>query len=103
MKRRQIKNLAVALEYDGDNAPKIIAKGTDDLAEKIIAIAQQHNIPLHEDRNLIKVLAEIELGDEIPDTLYRAVAEVIAFAYILTGRFPEGFQRPDSDFSQSDD
>jgi len=102
MKNRQIKNLAVALEYDGGNAPKIIAKGTDDLAEKIIAIAQQHNIPLHEDKNLIKVLAEIELGDEIPDTLYRAVAEVIAFAYILTGRFPEGFQPRDATYTQSD-
>ena len=91
MNNKQIKSLAVALEYDGDNAPKVTAKGTNDLAEKIIALAEQHGIPLHEDRNLINVLAEIDLGDEIPDSLYRAVAEVIAFAYILTGKFPKGF------------
>ena len=92
MNNKQTKNLAVALEYDGDNAPKITAKGTNDLAEQIIALAEQHGIPLHEDKNLIRVLAEIDLGDEIPESLYRAVAEVIAFAYILTGKFPRGFK-----------
>ena len=92
MNNKQIKNLAVALEYDGDNAPKVTAKGSNDLAEKIIALAEQHSIPLHEDKKLISVLAEIDLGDEIPESLYRAVAEVIAFAYILTGKFPRGFK-----------
>ena len=91
MNNKQVKSLAVALEYDGDNAPKVTAKGTNDLAEKIITLAEQHGVPLHEDKNLIKVLAEIDLGDEIPESLYRAVAEVIAFAYILTGKFPKNF------------
>jgi len=91
MNNKQLKKLAVALEYDGDNAPKITAKGTNDLAEQIIALAEQHGIPLQEDKKLVSVLAEIDLGDEIPESLYRAVAEVIAFAYILTGKFPKGF------------
>ncbi|MDH5472367.1 MAG: EscU/YscU/HrcU family type III secretion system export apparatus switch protein [Gammaproteobacteria bacterium] len=92
MNNKQIKSLAVALEYDGDNAPVITAKGANDLAEKIIALAHEHDIPLHEDKSLISILAEIDLGEEIPESLYRAVAEVIAFAYILTGKFPKDFK-----------
>lgn len=90
---KQVKSLAVALEYDGENAPRVTAKGTEDLAEKIIALAEEHGIPLHEDKQLIRVLAEIDLGEEIPESLYRAVAEVIAFAYILTGKFPKDFSQ----------
>ena len=83
--------IAVALEYDGKNAPKVTAKGVSALAEQIIAVANEHGVPLQEDEGLVEVLSTINLGDEIPENLYRAVAEVIAFAYILTGKFPEGF------------
>ena len=93
MNDKQIKSIAVALEYDGENAPIVTAKGSNEFAEQIIALAKEHGIPLHEDKNLIQILAEIDLGDEIPETLYRAVAEVIAFAYILTGKFPRGFKQ----------
>ncbi|MCW9014043.1 MAG: EscU/YscU/HrcU family type III secretion system export apparatus switch protein [Gammaproteobacteria bacterium] len=85
------KRIAVALEYDGESAPKVTAKGAGDLAEKIITIANEHGIPLQEDEGLVDVLTQINLGDEIPENLYRAVAEVIAFAYILTGKFPKNF------------
>ena len=51
-------------------------------------MAQRHNIPLHEDPQLLEALARLELGDEIPEPLYRAVAQVIAFAYFLSGRMP---------------
>jgi flagellar biosynthesis protein len=81
---------AIALHYDGDNAPRVTAKGRGELAEAIIALAAEHGIPLHEDRQLTALLARIDLGDQIPQELYVAVAEVIAFAYLLTGRFPEG-------------
>lgn len=80
---------AVALHYDGDNAPTITAKGKGELAEQIIALAKQHDIPLQEDPGLVALLSTIELGNEIPEALYRAVAEVIAFAYILSGKFPD--------------
>lgn len=83
--------IAVALEYDGENAPSVTAKGMGDLAEQIKQTARQHNIPLHEDHELVSVLAQIKRGEEIPENLYVAVAEVIAFAYILTGKFPAGF------------
>ena len=93
MKQQIQKRLAVALEYDGKNAPTIAAKGIGDIAEKIIALANEHDIPLHEDKGLIDILAKIDMGEEIPENLYRAVAEVIAFAYILSGKFPENYER----------
>ena len=85
---------AVALHYDGKEAPRVTAKGTGELAEKIIALAEAHGVPLHEDAALITLLAKLDLGDEIPQPLYAAVAEVIAFAYILSGKVPEGFEPP---------
>ncbi len=89
---RKPQKLAVALEYDGDNAPQVTAKGFGELAEKILATAEQAGVPLHEDKGLVEVLADIELGEEIPENLYRAVAEVIAYAYILRGMFPPGYE-----------
>lgn len=83
---------AVALKYDGKNTPRVTAKGYGDLANQIIALAKEHGIPLQEDPGLVAILAQLELDSEIPENLYRAVAEVIAFAYILLGKFPEGFQ-----------
>lgn len=85
------QKIAVALEYDGENAPQVSASGFGELAEKIIAAADQAGIPLHEDKQLVEVLADLKLNEEIPENLYRAVAEVIAFAYILTGKFPPGY------------
>lgn len=85
---------AVALHYDGKEAPRVTAKGTGQLAEKIIALAKEHGIPLQEDAALISLLSKLDLGDEIPQALYTAVAEIIAFAYILNGKVPEGFEPP---------
>ncbi len=84
--------IAVALEYDGETAPKVTAKGMNDIADKIIDVATQHGIPLQQNDGLIEVLSEMNLGDEIPENLYRAIAEVIAFAYILTGKFPKSYR-----------
>ena len=81
---------AVALQYDGANAPKVTAKGEGLTAQQIIAIAKEHDIPLHEDPQLVQLLSQIDLGEEIPRNLYIAVAKVIAFAYMLTGKRPAG-------------
>lgn len=81
-------DLAVALKYDGRNAPKITAKGEGLSAEQILQIAEQHGVPLQNNPELTKILAQIPLGDEIPRDLYLAVAEVIAFAYGLSGKKP---------------
>jgi len=79
---------AVALRYDKekDAAPRVIAKGRGDIAKKIIEIADAHNLPRYEDKNLIQILEALELETEIPPELYRAVAEVLAFVYRLNGR-----------------
>ena len=79
---------AVALKYDQekDNAPKVIAKGRGEIAEKIIEIARANSLPLYEDKNLVQILEALELETEIPSELYRAVAEVLAFIYRLNSK-----------------
>jgi flagellar biosynthesis protein len=85
-------DLAVALNYDGQAAPRVVAAGKGELAERIIELAREHGVPLHADPALAGVLAEVPLGGEIPRELYLAVAEVIAFAYYLSGKAPEGMR-----------
>jgi len=86
------KLAAVALSYDEENAPVVTAKGTGELAQQIIDLAKQHDIPLMENAALAQLLVLLDLGDEIPEQLYLAVAEVLAFAYWLNGKVPKGFQ-----------
>lgn len=89
---------AVALRYDQVTAPKLTAKGEGDLAEQIIALAREHGVPLYENAELTRVLGQMDLGDEIPETLYLAIAEIIAFAYVIQGKFPKDWS-PGSDHS----
>ena len=84
-------DIAVALKYDGKNPPKVTATGKGVTAHEIQEIAQKHGVPLHYQPELAGVLAEIPLGDEIPQALYIAVAEVIAFVYYLSGKTPDDF------------
>lgn len=79
---------AVALHYDGKRAPTVLASGAGEVARQILAIAESHHIPLHEDPELIQLLSQLHLGEEIPETLYHAIAQVIAFAYYLSGKMP---------------
>ncbi|MCF6337807.1 MAG: EscU/YscU/HrcU family type III secretion system export apparatus switch protein [Gammaproteobacteria bacterium] len=92
--KNQKPTTAVALHYDGKKAPRITAQGTGEMAEQIIALAKEHGIPLQENVALVSLLSKLDLGDEIPQALYMAVAEIIAFAYILNGKTPEGFEPP---------
>lgn len=78
--------LAVALRWEGNGAPKVTAKGRGDVADRILALAREHKVPLREDRALVAVLSKVELDHQIPAGLYVAVAEVIAFAYALHGK-----------------
>ncbi len=79
---------AVALRYDGRGAPRVTAKGERELAARIEALAREHGVPLREDAELSALLAQLPLASEVPEPLYRAVAEVIAFAYRLRGVEP---------------
>ncbi|MBW1675901.1 MAG: flagellar biosynthesis protein FlhB [Deltaproteobacteria bacterium] len=83
MERR--KKRAVALKYDPllDNAPRLVAKGKDRLAEKILEIAREHDIHVHEDPNIVEILSQLDLNEEIPPDLYVVIAELLAFVYSL--------------------
>ncbi len=79
-------DIAIALNYDEASAPKVTAKGKGLIAEEILKLASENDIPIKEEPELVELLATVELGDQIPEALYVAVAEVIAFAYSLKGK-----------------
>lgn len=74
---------AVALGYDKDknNAPKILATGKGETAKAIIEQAKKFEVPIKEDADLIEILSKIDINQEIPPNLYKAIAEVFAFLY----------------------
>lgn len=84
--RANLPAIAVALHYDGEAAPRVTASGRGEVAEAIQKIADAHGIPHWENPELAMALSSVDVGTEIPAILYRAVAEVIAFAYLLSGR-----------------
>ena len=86
MKMDARNQLAVALHYDKSGAPRVVAKGRGNIGEKIIEIAKAHDIPIEENEVLAGALSNVELGDEIPAELYKAVAEVLVFVLRLSGR-----------------
>jgi flagellar biosynthesis protein len=79
-------SLAVALHYEKPGAPRVVAKGRGEVGQKIIATAKAHGVPIEENAGLAEALAQVELEDEIPETLYRAVAEVLVFILRVSGR-----------------
>ncbi len=84
--------LAAALEYDTerDAAPRVVAKGRAAIAEKIIALAREHNIPIHSDPGLVSMLSQLDIDQHIPVELYRAVAEILSFIYRVNNRYGSG-------------
>lgn len=85
---------AIALVYDGDQAPTLTAKGEGELAEQILQLAMDYEVPIYENADLARMLTRMELGDQIPEELYRTIAEIIAFAWYLKGKAPAGFVPP---------
>src|SRR5262249_45840025 len=85
-------HIAVAIEYDESamNAPAVSAKGQELLAERIIALARQHRVPIIRQVPLARSLFELEVGREIPEDLYAAVAEVLNWVYALSQQQREG-------------
>jgi flagellar biosynthesis protein len=79
-------SLAVALHYEKPGAPRVVAKGRGEVGQKIIATAKAHGVPIEENAGLAEALAQVELEDEIPEALYRAVAEVLVFILRVSGR-----------------
>lgn len=77
------KTVALKYDHNKDQAPKIIASGRGDLAEKILKKAREENIPIKEDKDIVEVLAQLNIGDEIPEDLYSVIAEILRFFYKL--------------------
>jgi flagellar biosynthesis protein len=78
--------LAVALHYDRSGAPRVVAKGRGSIGARIVEIARAHDIPVEENEVLAGALSNVELGEEIPAELYKAVAEVLIFVLRLSRR-----------------
>ena len=91
------RQIAVALEYDGQNAPRVTAKGQGELAQRIIETGREHGVAVEENAILAQALSAVELDDQIPEELYRAAAQVIAFVLSLRGDLRRG--RRDGDAS----
>lgn len=79
---------AVALRYNQkkENAPKVIGKGQGKIAERIIKIAEENELPIKKDEDLVELLTKIDIDKEIPNNLYKAVAEVFSFIYNVTNK-----------------
>jgi flagellar biosynthesis protein len=91
MTRRKNKNIksAVALKYHTkkDVAPIVTAKGEGLIAERIIQLAQENQVPIKEDPDLVQILSQVDINKEVPPSVYKVVAELLAFVYKLNHKY----------------
>jgi flagellar biosynthesis protein len=90
-KRPADQRVAVALSYDGstDPAPRVSASGKGPVAERIIALAAEHGIPIREDADLAELLGQLDLDSVIPAEAFVAVAEILSYIYRQNGKLKE--------------
>ncbi|MDX1589332.1 MAG: EscU/YscU/HrcU family type III secretion system export apparatus switch protein [Oleiphilaceae bacterium] len=100
---RRSPDAAIALRYDGIGAPDVTATGQNQVARDIIELARAHGIPLYEDADLAALLSRLDLGEEVPETLYRVIAEVMAYAFHLQGKSPADVGRKEGHDPEADD
>lgn len=86
MSEKDLKAVALKYERYKDNAPKVVAKGRGEVAKKIIEVAKKSGVYIKEDPELVEVLSAIDIDQEIPPQLYKAVAEILAFIYKVKQR-----------------
>ncbi|MDY0039078.1 MAG: EscU/YscU/HrcU family type III secretion system export apparatus switch protein [Desulforhabdus sp.] len=84
MEDKRRKAIALKYRHGQDSAPKVVAKGSGVVAEKIIEIAKEHNVHIAKDQHLVEVLSTLDVYQEIPVELYRAVAKILVFVYKMT-------------------
>ena len=93
MKRKSKTSIkaAVALRYDAsrEKSPRVTAKGWGLMAEKILELAKDNDVPIREDADLVEVLSQIDLDQEIPPSIYKVVAELLAFAYQINREYQQ--------------
>jgi len=83
-----LQKKAVALKYDieEDNAPRIVANGKGELAQKLIKFAREHDIPIRENEDIVDILVQLNIGEDIPPQLYEVIAEILSFIYNLENK-----------------
>ena len=81
-------DVTAALKYTGDGAPKVVAAGQGHIAATILERAHEAGVPVHQDPELATALTELAMGQEIPDQMWTAVAQVLAWAYGLSEKRP---------------
>jgi len=82
-KKERLKAIALKYDVDKDKAPKITAIGRGMLAEEMLALAEENNVPLYEDPDLANLLSKLEVDTEIPPEMYTLIAEILSFVYQL--------------------
>lgn len=96
------KDQAIALLYDGGEAPVVSDNKKGDAAQALIEAAIEHGIPLYENPELIEELSQLNISDQIPPELYRLIAEILAFAFFIQGKAPQGYN-PDNSTTEGSD
>ena len=91
------RNYAVALAYgQDDQAPRILASGPGEIAKRIVELARQKGIPIQRDDSLISILSQFRAGEQIPESCYRAVAEIFAFLFRLDLKYSAEITQPET-------
>ena len=82
---------AVGIKYDKatNAAPRVTAKGSGTIAEKIIKIAEENHVPIFKDPDLVEVLACVDIYKEIPEVAYQVIAEILAFVYTMNNKMKD--------------
>ncbi len=80
--------MALKARTDQAPAPKVTAKGEGLVAERIIELARENQIPIKEDPDLVQILSQVDINKEVPPSVYKVVAELLAFVYKLNQKYP---------------
>lgn len=90
-KEKKETTFAAAIEYDSqkDAAPRVTAKGRGIIGERILDLAVKHGVPVKKDPALVQILSRLDIDEQIPPELYKAVAEILAFIYSINERYRE--------------
>lgn len=86
IKEKNKKAVALGYNREKDNAPKVLASGSGEVAKNIINLAKSYDIPIKEDADLVEILSKVDLNQEVPPNLYKAVAEIFSFLYKMTNK-----------------
>ena len=86
------KDQALALFYDGGQAPVVSDQKTGEAAQKLIQQALEMGIPIYENPQLLEQLSELRMGQQVPTELYQLIAEILAFAFFIQGKAPPNYQ-----------